>query len=80
MEMNLKDNWHKLSPAIPQWHIDNPGCLILPRTLVATICAETGGSADCDRHGEAALSQEDCDSIQAPATGPECRFLDAGQP
>ncbi|SDL43366.1 hypothetical protein SAMN04487916_1095 [Arthrobacter sp. ov407] len=85
MEMIVKGNWHRLRPETRQWLIDNPGCLILPRTLVATICEATGGSADCDQHGEITLSQEDRDFIrsragQITATGPEQRFFDATQP
>ncbi|WP_251040383.1 hypothetical protein [Arthrobacter sp. ISL-72] len=85
MEMNLRDNWHRLSAATRQWLSDNPGCLILPRTLVATICEETGLNPDCDRHGETTLSQEDRDFIRAQAnpaspTGPEHRFFDSNQP
>ncbi|MET3812123.1 hypothetical protein [Arthrobacter sp. UYEF3] len=84
MEMNLRDHWHRLSAATRQWLTDNPGCLILPRTLAATICEETGLSPDRDQHGETALSQEDRDFILAQAspvttTGPMHRFFDANQ-
>lgn len=85
MEMNIRGNWDRLSAATRQWLTDNPGCLILPRTMVATICKETGGSADCDQHGETALSREDLDFIRAQAeparTAPrEYRLFDATQP
>jgi hypothetical protein len=87
MEINIRDNWDRLSAATRQWLTDNPGCLILPRTLVATISKETDGNTDSDQHGETTLSQEDRDFIQAkakanpgPATGPEHRFFDATQP
>jgi hypothetical protein len=85
MEINIRDNWDRLSAATRQWLTDNPGCLILPRTLVATISEETGGSTDSDQHGETTLSPEDRDFIQAkanpdPDTGPEHRFFDATQP
>ena len=34
-EMNIKDQWDRLDPATQKWLIDNPGCLILPRTMTA---------------------------------------------
>jgi hypothetical protein len=82
MEINIRDNWDRLSAATWQWLTDNPGCLILPRTLVATISKETDGNTDSDQHGETTHSQKDRDFIQAnakanpgPATGPEHRFF-----
>jgi hypothetical protein len=84
MEINIRDNWDRLSAATRQWLTDNPGCLILPRTLVATISKETDGITDSDQHGETALSQKGRDFIQAkakakanpgPETGPEHRFF-----
>ncbi|MET3172790.1 UNVERIFIED_ORG: hypothetical protein ABIB52_000618 [Arthrobacter sp. UYCu721] len=85
MEMRIMDHWDRLSPATQRWLTDNPGCLILPRTLTERICQETGVSADCDEHGQAALSQQDLDFIRAKAEGtqtaaPEHRFFDAIQP
>jgi hypothetical protein len=85
MKMNIKDHWDRLSPDTQRWLTDNPGCLILPRTLTETIHRETGISPDCDEHGLAALSQEDVDFIRAKAGGtqtvpPEHRFFDAVRP
>jgi hypothetical protein len=84
MEMKIKDHWDRLNPATQRWLTDNPGCLLLPRTLTDTICQETGVRVDCDIHGHARLSQEDLDSIRAKAEGtqtprPERRFFDANQ-
>ena len=85
MEMNIRDHWDRLSPATRQWLTDNPGCLILPRTMTETIRAETGRSAGVDQHGETTLSQEDLDFIRAKAepartTPQEYRFFDATRP
>ncbi|MCU1561644.1 MAG: hypothetical protein JWN05_23 [Arthrobacter sp.] len=55
MEINIRDNRGRLSAATRQWLRDNPGCLILPRTLVATISKETDGNTDSDQHGETTL-------------------------
>jgi hypothetical protein len=85
MEMNIKDHWDRLSPETRRWLTDNPGCLILPRTMTETICQETGIRPDCDEHGQATPSQEDLDFIRAKAEGtqtspPAHRFFDATQP
>ncbi|WP_427006131.1 hypothetical protein [Pseudarthrobacter sp. H2] len=83
--MNIRNQWDRLDDATRTWLIDNPGCLILPRTITATISRETGADTECDRHGQMVLSQEDRDFIQAKAnktgTGaPEYRFFDSSQP
>lgn len=74
MGMNIKDQWDRLDHTTQQWLIDNPGCLILPRTVTAIICKETGGTKEDAPHGERLLSQEDRGFIQAKAhearTGP----------
>ncbi|MBT2596952.1 hypothetical protein [Arthrobacter sp. ISL-72] len=85
MEMDIRDHWDRLSAATRQWLTDNPGCLILPRTMTERICQETGRSADCDQHGQATLSRGDLDLIRAkgnqiPDTDSEYRFFDATQP
>ena len=79
MEMDIRDSWDNLTPSTQQWLLDNPGCIVLPRTMAAIICNETGRTADRDHHGAAPLSQEDRDFItdkarQAPPSGPEPRF------
>lgn len=84
MEMNIRDHWDRLSPATQRWLTDNPGCLILPRTMAERICQESGNSAECDRHGQSMLSPEDLDFLHAVAevtpAPPEHRFFDAIQP
>ncbi|MET4097505.1 hypothetical protein [Arthrobacter sp. UYCu712] len=85
MEMNIRDHWDRLSPATRRWLTDNPGCLILPRTLREKIRSETGIGAEVDRHGQATLSREDLDFLRSRTEGtrtppPEHRFFDATQP
>jgi hypothetical protein len=40
------DSWEQLDRTTRQWLIDNPGCVNLPRTIVATILPadQTAGS------------------------------------
>jgi hypothetical protein len=33
----IHDSWEQLNGATRQWLIDNPGCVNLPRTIVAAI-------------------------------------------
>ncbi|WP_427136654.1 hypothetical protein [Pseudarthrobacter sp. S9] len=86
-EMHIKEQWDRLSPATRQWFIDNPGCVIVPRTITAAINTETGENAETDAHGETILSEEDRAFIQAKShdsgttanpTGHQ--FFDAVQP
>lgn len=65
--MNIKDQWNRLKPATQQWLIEHPGSQILPRTITAMICSETGGTVVPGRHGETVLSQEDREFISAKA-------------
>ncbi|MDE8585896.1 hypothetical protein [Arthrobacter sp. NQ4] len=85
--MHLEKYWHRLSPASKQWLLDNPGCVILPRTISAEINAESGEDADSDSHGETVLSPENIEFIRSrtrqeepsPAQ-PTYRFFDSVQP
>ena len=67
--MNLKDRWSRLDPATRKWLTDNPGCQILPRTIVAVISKETGENLATGQHGEAAISREDQAFIRSKADG-----------
>ncbi len=84
MEMNIRDRWDSLSPETRRWLIENPGCVVLPRTITETIHQETGVTADSDQHAQASLSPADLDFIRARAeetpAPPEHRFFDAMQP
>ncbi|MCU1531436.1 MAG: hypothetical protein JWO49_1007 [Arthrobacter sp.] len=85
--MHIKEQWNRLDPATQQWLIDNPGCVVLPRTLTAVFNKETSENAYADVHGETVLTDEDRDFIQAKAreadatgTPAERRFFDSTQP
>jgi hypothetical protein len=81
--MHIKQHWDRIDHTTQKWLIDNPGCQILPRTITAVICKETGDTEATDQHGEAVLSQEDRDFIRARANDNrpnEYRFFDSTQP
>jgi antitoxin component of MazEF toxin-antitoxin module len=85
--MHIKEQWNRLDPTTQQWLMDNPGAMVLPRTLTAIFNNETGENADADVHGETVLTEEDRSFIQATAreataagTPADFRFFDATQP
>jgi hypothetical protein len=83
--MNLKDEWERLDSETRNWLLENPGCVILPRTMSARIVRDASGKIDCDRHGQIPLSREDLDFIREKSHGTgsittEHRFFDANQP
>ncbi|GKV72805.1 hypothetical protein NCCP2145_21860 [Pseudarthrobacter sp. NCCP-2145] len=47
--MNIEKLWDRLEPGTRQWLVDNPGCRILPRTVVAAIAKATGEELEQDR-------------------------------
>ncbi|WP_377089682.1 hypothetical protein [Pseudarthrobacter scleromae] len=62
--MGIEKLWDRLEPGTRQWLVDNPGCRILPRTVVAAIAKATGEELEQDRHGETVLSPSDCEFIR----------------
>lgn len=65
--MGIDKVWDQLEPETRQWLVDNPGCMILPRAVVAAISKATGDELDQDRHGESVLSDSDCEFIRNAA-------------
>ena len=65
--MDIEKLWDRLEPETRQWLLDNPGCRILPRAVVAAITKATGAELEQDRHGETVLSPSDCDFIRKAA-------------
>jgi hypothetical protein len=65
--MGIEKLWDRLDAETRQWFTDNPGCVILPRSVVAAITKATGAEFEQDRHGETVLSPSDCDFIRSAA-------------
>jgi hypothetical protein len=85
--MTLKEEWDRLDSSTRQWLLNNPGCVMVPRTVAATIKRNSAGHIEIDRHGQMILSREDLDFIRDKGTGrdtepvsEEFRFFDAAQP
>lgn len=85
--MTLKDEWDRLDAKTRQWLLDNPGCVMVPRTVAAMIKQNSAGHIEVDRHGQMILSREDLDFIrdkgrsgQAEPVSEEFRFFDAAHP
>jgi hypothetical protein len=67
--MTVKDLWDRLDPDTKRWFLDNPGCLLLPHTITATIREASGQDVECDQHGQMVLSPQDRDFIHSKASG-----------
>ncbi|MBT2585671.1 hypothetical protein [Arthrobacter sp. ISL-95] len=67
--VHIKEFWDQLSPDTQQWLIENPGTMIVPRTVTAIINGQTGESDTADVHGGTALTDEDRHFIQEQAHG-----------
>lgn len=83
--MHIKEFWDQLSPDTQQWLIDNPGTMIVPRTVTAIINGETGESDTVDAHGGTALTDEDRHFIHEQArlgvaSSEEPKFFDSVSP
>lgn len=63
-DLRIRDQWNRLPSPVTGWLMENPGCMILPRTLSAEISAAMGQPANSDPHGETILSPEDVDFIR----------------
>jgi hypothetical protein len=85
-EMTLKDEWDRLDTKTRQWLLDNPGCVMVPRTVASMIQRNCAGHVEVDGHGQMILSREDLDFIRdkgrgvTEPVGEEFRFFDAAQP
>jgi hypothetical protein len=67
--MTLKEEWDRLDSETRQWLLDNPGCVMVPRTVSARIMENAAGHMEVDRHGQMLLSREDLDFIREKGTG-----------
>jgi hypothetical protein len=56
--------WNELDTATKQWLADNPGCVVLPRTVANVVQEAAGGRIDQDQHGEVQLSEEEQEFIK----------------
>jgi len=57
--MHIREFWNQLSPETQQWLIDNPGSMIVPRTVTAIITQQTGEDSAVDIHGGTVLTDDD---------------------
>jgi hypothetical protein len=83
--MTIKEHWNEFDPATRQWLIDNPGCLLIPRTIAAAMDHASEEPTQVDIHGQLQLSEEDIDFIRtrshtAAANHGIDHFYDATQP
>lgn len=61
----IEEWWTDLDPVIQQWFAENPGCLILPRTVANFVRKVAGDQADQDPHGRLEFSARDREFINS---------------
>ena len=49
--------WDELDEVTKKWLIENPGCVVLPRTVANVVHQASGGHLAQDQHGEHQLSE-----------------------
>ncbi|PPB49948.1 hypothetical protein C4K88_04470 [Arthrobacter pityocampae] len=62
---NISSIWTRIDPGVQQWVLENPGCVVLPRTLVNRVEATIGESLHADAHGEYWFSGEELIFLKA---------------
>lgn len=65
--MSLKDEWDRVDSETRTWLLENPGCLVLPRTMSTKLSKEAHGDIEFDPHGQVVLSPADHDFIREKA-------------
>jgi hypothetical protein len=60
----IEEWWGDLDPVFQKWFAENPGCLVLPRTVANSVCDVAGGDVERDRHGRLELSAQDREFIR----------------
>lgn len=91
--MTIEEWWSSLDAPTRQWFVENPGCMVLPRTVVNAVNNATGGALPCGPHGEFGLSSQDHEFIRhqaahhgepgrehVPNRSPEQRRIRSGAP
>jgi hypothetical protein len=86
-QMTLKDEWDHLDSGTRNWFLNNPGCVMVPRTITTLVNKNAAENIKCDVHGQMLLSPEDLDFIRQKASragsahvSDDSRFFDATQP
>ncbi|WP_427131708.1 hypothetical protein [Pseudarthrobacter sp. S9] len=64
---SMEQWWDQLDSVTRQWLVENPGCVILPRTVVHAISTAIHGDLGEDQHGQLELSDEDRQFIRSRA-------------
>ncbi|MHA7282839.1 hypothetical protein [Arthrobacter sp. TMS2-4] len=62
---NISSIWTRIDPGVQQWVLENPGCVVLPRTMVNRVEATVGESLHADAHGEYWFSGEELVFLKA---------------
>ncbi|MBG6226071.1 hypothetical protein IWX63_002657 [Arthrobacter sp. CAN_A2] len=75
---NISSIWTRIDPAVQQWVLANPGCVVLPRTLVNRVESTIGESLHADDHGEYWFTGEELVFLKARRRAQELGGFTAG--
>lgn len=56
IRMAIREQWDRLDPATRKWLTDNPGCLLLPHAITASISKESSEAIECERNSRQSKS------------------------
>ncbi|MHA7179081.1 hypothetical protein ACX80J_03085 [Arthrobacter sp. MDB2-24] len=62
---SISSIWTRLDPTVQQWLLENPGCVVLPRTMANRTATGMAEELPVDEHGEHWLSPEDITFLKA---------------
>jgi len=65
--VDMRSLWTLLDPGTRQWLMDHTGTVVVPRTVTAAMCRETGKAVPQDAHGQAWLNEDDMQFIRTRA-------------
>jgi hypothetical protein len=57
--------WPRLDPTVQEWLLQNPGCVVLPRTMANRVATGMDEELPVDEHGEHWFTPEDMAFLKA---------------
>lgn len=65
--VGMRALWTLLDPGTRKWLMDHTGTAVMPRSVTAAMCRESGQDVPQDAHGQARLNKDDMQFIRTRA-------------
>lgn len=65
--VDMRALWALLDPGTRQWLMDHTGNVVMPRTVTAAMCRESGQAVPQDAYGQARLNEDNVQFIRTRA-------------